>query len=1023
MFSGCHSLESIELNNFNTNLVNNMKGMFSECKTLKYLDLSSFNTLSVTDMSWMFSGCHSLESIELNNFNTNLVNNMKGMFSECKTLKYLDLSSFNTLSVTDMSLMFSGCHSLLSLNLTNLFNTSLVIYMNGMFSECNSLISLNLSNFKTSFVINMTEMFYNCSTLKILNLNNFNTSNVKYMKNMFSFCSSLKSLNLISFKTISAEDISGMFYNCTSLISLNLNNFYISNSTNINEILNSCNKNLIICINNTEYNFQQNYYYEYTNNCSHICFSDSKKIILDINKCVNSCSEEYNYTFEYNDVCYKSCPKKTKSSKNNTKECEDLNCENYYNYEQNDCINTIEEGFYNNDTKDKTIDKCHNDCRTCDKKDTINNSNCLSCKDSKKFFDSGNCVTSCYYGYFIDNNGNKICLFNNSFNYIFKQYNQIENSSKKDNIINNIKNEIKNGNFDLEISNLLGGERKDLVGQDDNIIYQITSSENQNNNNYENISTMILGECEKLLKEEYHIKENQSLLIFKIDYYLEGSLIPIIGYDVFHPETKKPLDLTICEKANIKLNIPASINEEKLFRYNPNNEYYQDECYPSTTDNGTDILINDRHNEYNANNMSLCEQNCSFIEYDTITKKSKCECGIKSKQLFISELINKTDILYYNFDNKKESSNMVTMKCYYTLFTKSGLIKNIGSYILLFTILFFMISLILFYKCGYLLLEEDIKEIIEQKNENNKHEEMNIKETIDIVFKGKKIFKKNKKNSKKKKKLKKNINKTNSKSFSKYELKNNKGIISPNKSIKQNKLLEKYNQQTNSVDYELNSFSYSDAIKYDKRTFFNYYFSLIKTKQLLLFSFCPIKDYNSRIIKIDLFFLAFSIYCFINCIFFDEPTIHKIYKEEGVYNFNFFILHILYSFIISHTLYTIIKYFSLSEKNICEIKKEKSIELSNDKVSNVKRCLIIKYICFYAISLVFLFFFWYYLSSFGAVYRNTQIFLIKNILISFSFSLFYPFIINILPGVLRIYSLYDPNRICVYKLSKIIQYL
>ena len=105
--------------------------------------------------------------------------------------------------------------------------------------------------------------------------------------------------------------------------------------------------------------------------------------------------------------------------------------------------------------------------------------------------------------------------------------------------------------------------------------------------------------------------------------------------------------------------------------------------------------------------MSLCELNCSFIGYDNKTKKAKCECGIKSKQLVISELINKTNILSYNFETKDESSNMIIMKCYYTLFTKNGFIKNIGSYILLFTILLFVISVLLFYKCGYPLLEDD----------------------------------------------------------------------------------------------------------------------------------------------------------------------------------------------------------------------------------------------------------------------------------------------------------------------------
>ena len=146
--------------------------------------------------------------------------------------------------------------------------------------------------------------------------------------------------------------------------------------------------------------------------------------------------------------------------------------------------------------------------------------------------------------------------------------------------------------------------------------------------------------------------------------------------------------------------------------------------------------------------MSLCENNCSYNGYDNITKKAKCECTFKSKELVISELINQND-LSYNFTYKEESSNIITMKCVYTLFTKNGLIKNIGSYILLFTILLFLISMILFYKCGYNLLEDDIKEIIEIKNENNIKNNLDIKEKIDIGNKEKTNKKKKKKNKKK----------------------------------------------------------------------------------------------------------------------------------------------------------------------------------------------------------------------------------------------------------------------------------
>ena len=604
-----------------------------------------------------------------------------------------------------------------------------------------------------------------------------------------------------------------------------------------------------------------------------------------------------------------------------------------------------------------------------------------------------------------------------------------------DDVINDIRNQIKNGSLDSYITNNILGDKQDILLNDTNIHYQITSSENQNKNDYDDISSIILGNCEKILKDEYKIDQSQALIIFKIDYYQPGSLIPIIGYEIFHPETKKKLDLKYCEEEFIKYNIPVDINEDNLFMYDPNDEYYTDQCYPSTTDSGTDILINDRQNEYNSDNMSICENSCTLTKYETDSKKAICECGVKSKQLVISELINQTDLLSYNFTTKSQSSNMITMKCYYTLFTKSGLIKNIGSYILLFTIILFLISGILFYKCGYHLLEDEIKEIMNTKEENSK-QGLNIIKTIEIPNKkgynttNNKIKKAKTKNGKKKKiKKKKNlkisqINKIQTIGNNSSEIPKSFAKLETN--INEHKLHSKNIQQNiqNSIiytDYEMNSFSYKEAINYDKRSLCKYYISLIRIKQLFIFSFCPMKDYNSRIVKIDLFFLAFCIYCFINCLFFDEKTIHKIYEDEGSYNFVYLGPYSTYSFIISQTLFTFVKYFSLSDKNISEIKMEKSLDLSYDIRYKAEKCIKLKYTCFYILSILFLSFFWYYLSSFGAVYQNTQIYLIKNILISFAFSMLYPFVINLLPSILRIYSLNNKDNECIYKLSRIIQ--
>ena len=85
--------------------------------------------------------------------------------------------------------------------------------------------------------------------------------------------------------------------------------------------------------------------------------------------------------------------------------------------------------------------------------------------------------------------------------------------------------------------------------------------------------------------------------------------------------------------------------------------------------------------------------------------------------------------------------------------------------------------------------------------------------------------------------------------------------------------------------------------------------------------------------------------------------------------------------------------------------------------------LKIKFIIFYLLSFIFLLFFWFYLSCFCAVYKNSQIYLIEDTLISFGLSLFYPIVLNLLPGIFRIPSLVNEkkDKKSLYDLSKIIQ--
>jgi len=110
--------------------------MFENCKSLVSLNLNNFNTSSVTDMRYMFSECSSLASLNLSGFDTSNVVDMRYMFNKCSALENLDLSSFDTSSVTDMEFMFNGCNNL-STTIT-ISNPNLTGY-NSMFTNASTI--------------------------------------------------------------------------------------------------------------------------------------------------------------------------------------------------------------------------------------------------------------------------------------------------------------------------------------------------------------------------------------------------------------------------------------------------------------------------------------------------------------------------------------------------------------------------------------------------------------------------------------------------------------------------------------------------------------------------------------------------------------------------------------------------------------------------------------------------------------------------------------------------------------------
>ena len=306
---------------------------------------------------YMFSGANKIKTIDLSYFDTSKVTSMKQMFQQCYSLVYINFTNFRTSNVTDMGTMFHSCTSLFSLDL-NMFDTSKVNNMELMFKECKTLTYLNINKFDTSSVNNMREMFKDCFNLTFLDLSNFDTSKVNNMNNMFENCDSLKYLNIINFNTQN--------------VGFNVNNMFQNNY------------DLIICVNKTNLNVDtQSLLKSYKINCSSICFlNENNKLIFETEECIDDCIKHDQNKFEYNKICYTSCPNGTHNSSEKYK-CEkdnnniyttiieiDLNYNNTINkLNDKDCSH---ETLYINKDKNECINECNgNDFfnKICEKRD------------------------------------------------------------------------------------------------------------------------------------------------------------------------------------------------------------------------------------------------------------------------------------------------------------------------------------------------------------------------------------------------------------------------------------------------------------------------------------------------------------------------------------------------------------------------------------------------------------------------------------------------------------------------------
>ena len=634
--------------------VTSMNYMFKGCKNLTYINFGNFDASKVTSMISMFEGCTSLISIKLSKFNTSNVINMSGLFNNLISLKFLDISNFNMDRVIKCDNMFNNLTNLKYINIYNFKNEKNKIIYHAFKNNDNLIICQNEK------IISNPNATYKCCNIENDNCNILSNNDEISIKQKYNI-KNLKKININRLNNeISEEKIKivvlGFNYYKNTDFNILIDFYLITMNNNINFNLLNLTVNAI-CSNNdsTKTENVTCYLLNYTK------INSKYKMTVSCSTSLTSINGFYNSKFEPNnfeavgisplDEIIPEYPFIVEALESFEQRIYILEVSLYHenqikkNYFYiSGIINGMRPNIINNniilivsdDNKENHVNMLN-----CSLNNINANNYTLYCEnDNYSIKDLQNSVS------FINDN-NDILLININKNnnknetcesidfiegYCTPSQNKDTNSTVSD-YIYNILEDIEKGKFN-DIFDKVISENKTYNATENNITYIISTVSSQYITDY---STVGLEECGSILKKEYLLDENETLILFKLEYNINKAKIPIIEYQLYLKNGTK-MNLSYCYNISQKISIPVKIDEKKEFIYNPKSDFYTDQCFPYTTKYNTDLTMYDRKNNYNIKYYSLCEKNCEYKKYDPENKRVECDCITKT---IFPEIANK----------------------------------------------------------------------------------------------------------------------------------------------------------------------------------------------------------------------------------------------------------------------------------------------------------------------------------------------------------------------------------------------
>ena len=147
-----------------------------------------------------------------------------------------------------------------------------------------------------------------------------------------------------------------------------------------------------------------------------------------------------------------------------------------------------------------------------------------------------------------------------------------------------------------------------------------------------------------------------------------------------------------------------------------------------------------------------------------------------------------------------------------------------------------------------------------------------------------------------------------------------------------------------------------------------------------------------------------------------------IYTYKGNTDAAVHVTNIVLSSICSLIMSFIVRFVSLSERDIMAITHENDSDKRKSLAKKTELCLKIKIIILFIISGSLILLCWYYVAAFCAVFKNSQGHYLLNVLGAFIVCNLWPCVTSLIAPIFRIYSLQKKDAPCMYKFSQIIAY-